>query len=55
MARNECYLRGDEAIISLDDESYAVSSKQFLEPIEKCGVGNFLGALQTRDVKMPKA
>ena len=45
---------GEEAIISAYDELDTVSGKRFLEPIEKCGVGDFLGALQTRDAKIQK-
>ena len=40
---------GKQAIVCVDDVVYTVSSKRFLKPIEKCGVGHFLGALQTRD------
>ena len=40
---------GKQAIVCVDDVVYTVSSKRFLKPIEKCGVGHFLRALQTRD------
>ena len=47
-------LGGDLAIVCLDDEVYTVSSRRYLEPIEKCRVGHFLGALQTWDAKIQK-
>ena len=58
-ACNQCHemsvtFGGDLAIVCLDDEVYTVSSRRYLEPIEKCRVGHFLGALQTWDAKIQK-
>ena len=40
---------GKQAIVCVDHDVNTINKKKILKPIEKCGVGNFLGALQTRD------
>jgi hypothetical protein len=45
---------GNKATVVVDRKTFTVTSDQFHEAIEKCGIGHFSGTLETKDVKVDK-